>query len=416
MLNHALLVTCQAPPGTPAQFTHGVYQRFGALLRAAADVAAQLNLLAIYRTDASAISVTAAELEAYYQKFCGVAVKVTKAVIPPADAGPTGRWERVKRGLRDPLDFGPSDRVRTLDSLAPVRQLLASAPDVIIAHKLSGFATLAQLGAPTCPIALDLDDVEHKAALRLLRFPPHYPGKLLALAKPLGLAWLEHVAARESAVTFICSERDKRWLERIIRAPRVMVLPNAVEVRPQVTPVPQSRNVLFVGTLNYQPNAEAAGWFIKAIWPRILPRCPAATLTIAGRCPERVPGFDRAHPSIRFLGFAPDLEPLYEAAQLVVCPIQAGGGTRIKIIEAAMYGRPVVATPVGAEGLDFQPPNEIRIRKDAAGFADECVRLLDDIDACRAVGALAHARAARQYSRDAFITEVGTVLRRITGT
>jgi glycosyltransferase involved in cell wall biosynthesis len=304
--------------------------------------------------------------------------------------------------------------VRALGSLESARRLLSSNPDLIVAHKLNGFVTLTQLASVTCPIALDLDDMEHKAALRLLRFPPHYPGKLLTLTRPIGLAWLEHVASRRSAVTFICSEQDKRWMERFIRARRVMVLPNAVDVRTEVTVVPDSQNILFVGTLNYLPNAEAARWFIKEIWPHILQNHPKATLTIAGPCPERVPGYDTAHPSICFPGYVPDLDPLYEKAQLVVCPLQAGGGTRIKIIEAAMYGRPVISTPLGAEGLDFQNPNEIRIKKDAASFINECVRLLEDISACRSIGAKAYARAFRQYSRDAFISKAGAVLRKIS--
>ena len=410
MIRKAVVVTCQAPPNAPATFRHGVYQRFGALLRATADVFPHVNLLAVFRTESGAVPVTQKELETYYQRFFDVSVNVTKIVIPPADAGPVGRWETVKRGLCDPLNFGSRDRLRHLTSLDTARHLLWSKPDVILVHRLSGFATLEQIGNYAGPVLIDLDDLEHRVALRMLRFPPHYPGKVLQLFRMVGLARLERAASRRSAVTFVCSERDKRWMERILGAARVMVLPNAVEARSEMIPAPSSGNVLFVGTLNYLPNSEAVRWFSSEIWPRVLRDCPDATFTVAGRCPEQVPGSGNPHSSIRFLGFVPDLDSLYRNAQMVVCPIQAGGGTRIKIIEAAMYGRPVISTKIGAEGLDFRHPGEIRIKEDAVTFAAECVRLLKNLPECRSIGSAAFKRAGLLYSRDAFIQQAEAVI------
>jgi glycosyltransferase involved in cell wall biosynthesis len=63
----------------------------------------------------------------------------------------------------------------------------------------------------------------------------------------------------------------------------------------------------------------------------------------------------------------------------VVCtPILSGGGTRVKIIEAAAYGRPIVSTRIGAEGIEMQDGNGIFLQDDSKSFAEACIRLLND--------------------------------------
>lgn len=407
------VVTCNAPLSDAAMqtATHGVHQRLGALLQAAQFVADRIYLIAAYRIDTDSASATPEALEQYYRRLCGVTVSVVKLILPPYRSGPFGRWDRVRLGLNDPLNFGPDDRFAADPDVEPARRLLRNS-STVLAHRLSGFCTLVQLGRTESPIVFDLDDIEHKTALRMLRFPPHYPGKLIELARPLGLLRLERRACSGSLVTFVCSEADKEWVRRFLNARRADILHNSSDVRVSTSPVPHSRNVLFVGTLNYLPNIEAARLLVENIWPKVLERCPDATLTIAGRCPERVPGSANPHPSVRFLGYVPSLDALYEQAQLVVCPINVGGGTRIKIIEAAMYGRPVVSTPIGAEGLRFEDPTEIRIRKGAEAFAAECARLLEQPAECQKISSASQRRAVELYSRDSFIRQVSGVMKR----
>jgi glycosyltransferase involved in cell wall biosynthesis len=95
---------------------------------------------------------------------------------------------------------------------------------------------------------------------------------------------------------------------------------------------------------------------------------------------------------------------------VVCCPIQSGGGTRIKILEAASYGVPVVSTPLGAEGLTFMPDTEILLRRSAADLAQACASLITDDGRARRMGALARERVRAQYSRDAVVTRMRGVL------
>ena len=74
------------------------------------------------------------------------------------------------------------------------------------------------------------------------------------------------------------------------------------------------------------------------------------------------------HPGVAVLADVPDVTPYYAAARLAVAPIRAGGGSRIKILEAFAHDRPVVSTRIGAEGLSVVDGRHLLIA-DTAGTA-----------------------------------------------
>ena len=88
---------------------------------------------------------------------------------------------------------------------------------------------------------------------------------------------------------------------------------------------------------------------------------------------------------VQILGFVQDLADLYQTADLVVVPLRGGAGTRIKILEALSYGRCVVSTTVGAEGLAITSGAELVLADTPATFAAACVALLEDPVRARAM-------------------------------
>jgi glycosyltransferase involved in cell wall biosynthesis len=96
---------------------------------------------------------------------------------------------------------------------------------------------------------------------------------------------------------------------------------------------------------------------------------------------------------------------------VVCCPLTVGSGTRIKLIEAAAYGRPMVSTRIGAEGLDFVPEKEILLRDDDAGFAKGCLHLLDDDGLCHRLASAARARADLLYNMGRIEERIGRLMR-----
>jgi glycosyltransferase involved in cell wall biosynthesis len=139
-----------------------------------------------------------------------------------------------------------------------------------------------------------------------------------------------------------------------------------------------------------------------------------AQLIIAGKSPESVPSYKSAPKNVEFAGLVGDLDVVYRRTRLVCCPLKSGGGTRVKLIEAAGYGKAMVSTTVGAEELSFADEKEIMIRDDDIGIAEACVRLLKDEDLCARLGEAARRIAKSMYDgtvvRDGIALELSAVL------
>jgi glycosyltransferase involved in cell wall biosynthesis len=187
-----------------------------------------------------------------------------------------------------------------------------------------------------------------------------------------------------------------------------VIVPNAVEVR-EPLPVTDQRTLLFLGALDYAPNANAAALLIDQIFPSVREAVPDARLIIAGPHAERVAA-SRQRPGVEFTGFVQDLETLYRHSRVVCVPIRSGGGTRVKIIEAAAFGKPVVSTTLGAEGLTFRDGRDLLIRDDPASFSAACASLLSDDAACSRLGLSAHATASAHYDRSAIVEMIRDVI------
>jgi polysaccharide biosynthesis protein PslH len=128
--------------------------------------------------------------------------------------------------------------------------------------------------------------------------------------------------------------------------------------------------ILFVGVGGYPPNARGVAWFVSNVMPRIQAETPAI-LNVVGRRPPMPVEL----PGVAYVGSVPELRPWYERAHLVVVPIFEGSGQRQKIVEAMAYGRPVVSTPVGAEGLPVNAGEHYVEASDPAAFAEAVVEV-----------------------------------------
>jgi polysaccharide biosynthesis protein PslH len=82
-------------------------------------------------------------------------------------------------------------------------------------------------------------------------------------------------------------------------------------------------------------------------------------------------------PSVRYVGRVPSVEPFYAESHAVVVPVFEGSGTRLKILEAMAYGRPVISTALGAEGLPVVPGEHYLQAESPDDFAAAAERLAD---------------------------------------
>jgi glycosyltransferase involved in cell wall biosynthesis len=117
-----------------------------------------------------------------------------------------------------------------------------------------------------------------------------------------------------------------------------------------------SKEILFLGSLDWRPNLDAVRLLIGQIMPRVWAVEPAARLTIVGRTPPAwLVARARQSPNVELHSTVPDVRPYLGRCGLMAVPLRIGGGTRLKILEALATNTPVVSTRVGAEGLELEP-------------------------------------------------------------
>jgi len=375
-------------------------------LQAVREVTDTLDILFVSDRIDDDIEAAKRRLAAKIEKDWGIQAEFFLVKAPLTPSGPTwmDHYLQPARSLHRNPDYAGLDAP---DVLHAVEACLARKPAFVFVHRLQAAMPLLSLRESVDPTVLfDLDDVEHRKLLRSLLLPPHYAGKVPYALRALPVMAGERRVARAAARTFVCSEDDRRYLERWLGYPRVVVIQNSIEIPESVPPLQPTRQMIFLGTYTYAPNIAAAHFLITKVWPLVRDAIPGAELVIAGNRPDRIPGFEHPPAGVLFAGFVKDLARMYCDAQLVCCPIQSGGGTRIKIIEAAAHARPVVSTTIGAEGLQFQNEEEILLADAPQQFARACRRLLEDVELAARIGIAARARAEATYSRSATIAAI----------
>jgi glycosyltransferase involved in cell wall biosynthesis len=189
------------------------------------------------------------------------------------------------------------------------------------------------------------------------------------------MARLQRRCASEVDVVTLCSALDAQRSG----------LANAVAVGngyDRTTTPPATRagsRLVFVGALGYPPNADAVRWFVHEVLGDIRRSASDAVLRVVGAGEAAVEDL-RGIEGVEILGRVDDLQPELDAATVAVVPIRSGSGTRLKVLEALANRLPIVATTLGAEGIDVDDGVHALLADDAPSFALACLRLVEDAE------------------------------------
>ncbi len=271
-------------------------------------------------------------------------------------------------------------------------------PDVLYLDHLDSFQFASLV--PDTPMVLDLHNVYSLLARREAadRTRSWMARRYLAGEARL-LEAVETVAVHTADLVFSVSEQEQGYFSGI-GGSRVALVQNGVDCTRYAslqTGRPFSASeILFIGTMSWSPNAAAARFLATEVLPAVQARVPRATLTLVGRNP----GPDvlaLARPgSVDVVANAPDIVPYLRDARVLAVPLEVGGGTRLKILEAFAAGLPVVSTAIGCEGLAGANGREL-IVADQSRFADALCSILAD-----PAGGEALAKRARVLARDRY--------------
>ncbi|NIR66462.1 MAG: glycosyltransferase [candidate division Zixibacteria bacterium] len=199
----------------------------------------------------------------------------------------------------------------------------------------------------------------------------------------------------------VVSESDGRLLENEYSVRHTTLIPTGVDVdyfKPDAGKM-KPENIVFVGSMDWIPNQDAAEYFVKDIYPGIKSRRPDARFYIVGRRPpEHIRILGERDNSITITGTVDDIRPYVDGARVYVVPIRIGGGTRIKIYEALAQKKAVVSTTVGAEGLPLTDGKHIIIKDEPNDFAEAVLELMENENSALKLGDSGHNYVAENYS------------------
>lgn len=245
-------------------------------------------------------------------------------------------------------------------------------------------------------------------------------------ADPAGSAWAEAesdamaaLIGRQSAhfdSQFIASGRDAAAIRERHPTARLEVIENAVAMPAEPGRRDDGATLLFVGAFGYAPNVDAAAWLVEEIWPAMLRRTPhSLRLLLVGRDASRV-----AHLGVRdgvqVVGEVDDLAETYSRATVFIAPLRAGAGTRLKLLEAAAHGVPLVTTTLGARGLRFTHGRELLLADTTEGLAAMALDAIADAGASTSRAAAAMAIVRSHHERGAVIERLACRLLDIAAT
>jgi glycosyltransferase involved in cell wall biosynthesis len=307
---------------------------------------------------------------------------VTLELMNPGD----GRtWPSVllatAAGRRRALEIYPLPslcRRPSAESYSDLRRLAAGASLVHVTRSyLAPCLDFVLDGDARPPITLDLDELDsgvyrqlgsEQETSRFERLERHY------------LPCFDRV--------YTASEEDARMVSEDFGVRGVSTIVNAVHAPPRTEPVEEQYDLLFVGTLSYNPNIDAVRWLCEDIRPLLGP----VTIAIVGSDPGPEVCRLAELPGVTVAADVPDVTAWYLSSRVAIAPLRVGGGSSTKIAEALAHGRPVVATGVGASGFAVGEDHGVLVAGTAMEFAAACRRMLNDAPAASRIGAAGRRR------------------------
>jgi len=311
-------------------------------------------------------------------------------------------WEVLNRNLQREL----RDRSRYFDAVvleqAHMAPFAAYVPDDI-------------------PVILIAQNVEHALMAQIGHRSPRLKTRLRYRLGAVKFRRLERAAFRRAQLIVAMSQVDKSRILELVDEASVAVHPNGVDLEFHAyQPRREGRGnrgnrLVMTGTMGYPPNLEAAMWIYHEILPGIRQQIPDARISLVGSCPSEL---RRLHdPTVGFdvVGFVDDVRPYLRAADVFLMPLQMGGGTRLKALEAMAAGIPVVSTSLGVEGLDLGTPSAVSIGETTDELVELCVRLLGDSVIRQQQAARARAVVEENYSWSRIVRALHRDLVRLLG-
>lgn len=167
-----------------------------------------------------------------------------------------------------------------------------------------------------------------------------------------------------------------------------------------------------IGAMNWLPNEEGIKWFLDKVWPEIHHSMPGLKLYLAGRnMPEWLLNIKLKN--VFVLGEVDDAKEFIESKTISIAPLLSGSGIRIKIIESMALSKAVVATSIGAEGINYTNGHDILIADTPEEFVNAIKLLYAKPDKSKEIGTNARLLVSQHHDSKKIIDQLVQFYNRI---
>ncbi len=260
--------------------------------------------------------------------------------------------------------------------------------------------------APKALIALRAHNVEHEIWSRRATNELNPLKKVVLETTAIRIqAYEEQVLSRgQYDVLVPITGRDAGVLKNMGNKAPDYVCPAGIEENIATTtgPAEQWPSLFYIGALDWEPNLEGMRWFLKQVWPKIRKKYPDLKLYIAGRnTPKEL--YAVRDPQVVVSGEVDSAADFIRPKGIMIVPILSGSGMRVKILEGMSHGKPIVATPLAAEGLGVRSGEHLYLAQEPQAFADAVSTLIDNPSLARLLADQGADFARKKFSNDKVI-------------
>lgn len=308
--------------------------------------------------------------------------------------------EKIRGILLDPLPismlkYRQPQMYRTIEGLLKTKKFGAVHVDHLHMSHYCGLSEAACF--------LDEHNVEYLILERCSQVETSGLKKKIYAAQAAKMKKFEAVQAAKFDGIFACSSDDKEILRGMASSGSgVHVVPNGVDTQyfdPRTCGHPQlaEEALAFTGSMDWLPNEDAMVYFCTQVLPIVRQTKPEIKLYIVGKSPSAQVQALAVEGKVMVTGRVDDVRSYIQRAKIFIAPLRIGGGTRLKILEAMSMAKPVVATSIGAEGIEYTPGVDIALGESPQEMAAAILQLLGDEGRAAAIGSKARELVCQKY-------------------
>jgi sugar transferase (PEP-CTERM/EpsH1 system associated) len=218
------------------------------------------------------------------------------------------------------------------------------------------------------------------------------------------------------AATIVTDQREAALLDGRDRLPTLYAITNGVDLErfhphyfasftSDNLPVHERKflydrlapRLVFVGAMDYYPNADGMCYFVEQAFPSIREREPRTELLIVGPNPSSAVRRLAACPGVTVTGRVQDVRPYLAAATACIVPLRIARGVPLKLLEAMAVGRAVVATPQAVAGTRVRDGEHVLVARTVPELVNATLRLIKDQALRSELGARARRFVEREH-------------------